>query len=214
MNMNRSRSSLALPIAIALLSAQAASGQRSSPMGDPRVVRLHDGRNALDIVGDGGTGEVDIAVRENFNAHGHHVAIFFVRAPLDPVEARSPRAWQVVPFFGLHGDSLTADELFGTTEGADCTLRDLRVIAGSGGRPVTVVVGERELAGGYADSASVRFQYYELRVNRSESVGYPTYRFAPTRVVQAKGRYCDVDDAFQQELGLGGAGLVEWNGPR
>jgi len=212
--MTHPRFFLGVVLGIALLATPVASAQHAGRTGSPRVVRLHDGRNLLDILGNGGQGAVEVAARENFNAHGHHVALFLVDAPRYPRQGKSSTAWQVVPFFGVHGDSLAVDELFGTTEGADCTLRDLRVIAGGGGRPVTVVIGERDFGASYADSAAVQFRYYELHVNREETVGYPTYWFAPARVVLAKGRYCDVDDAFDRELGLGHAGLVEWTGPR
>ena len=212
--MTRPSLSFVVALGMVLSVAPAVVAQPAAHRVGPPVMRLHDGRNALDVLGNGSTGEVDVAARGNFNAHGHHVAMFLVHAPSEPGHPHSPAAWQVVPFFGAHRDALASDELFGTSEGADCTLRDLRVIAGGVNKPVTVVVGERDFGGSYADSAAVRFTYYELRVNREETVGYPAYWFSPARVVQAKGRYCDVDDAFDRELGLGRVGLVKWDGPR
>jgi hypothetical protein len=177
------------------------------------VIRLHDGRNPLDLLGTGDAGAVDVADRENFNAHGFHVAIFQARARVAPGDPKSAIGWQVVPFFGGFADSLSGEAVFRTSEGADCTLRDLRVLRAAG-HPVQIVVAQRELGESFADPAAVVFYYYELRENRDGVVGYPAYYFAATRTVPARRHYCDVDDAFQQELGLGRAGILVWNGPR
>jgi hypothetical protein len=79
---------------------------------------------------------------------------------------------------------------------------------------VTVVIAERALGRSYADSAAVQFEFYELRTNVAGVVGYPSYYFVRTRVIQAKRPYCDVDDAFDRELHLGRTGLLRWEGPR
>ena len=176
------------------------------------VIPLHAGQNAVDILGTGGPGTIDVADRENYNAHGHHIAVFQVHAPRYANDPRSADEWQVVPFFD--SETAVAEEIFHTVEGADCILRDLRVLRGAPGRPVTVVIAERALGRSYADSAAVQFQFYELRTNAAGVVGYPSYYFERTRVVEAKRPYCDVDDAFDRELHLGRTGLLRWEGPR
>ena len=187
-------------------------GQRVDP--ESSAIRLHDGRNALDLLGTGEAGVVDVADRENFNGHGHHVAIFQVHARVYPGDAKSPVRWQVIPFVEAAPDSGSATDLFGTSEGADCTLRDLRVMRDAPHQPVTVVIAQRELGRSYADSARISFRYYNLRVNSEGIAGYPSYYFLRTKVLQSRSSYCDVDDAFDRELGLGRQGLLKWNGAR
>jgi hypothetical protein len=176
------------------------------------VIPLHAGPNAVDLLGTGRSGTIDVADRENYNAHGHHLALFQVRAPRYANDPTSAEEWQVVPFFA--SDTSAAEEIFHTVEGADCILRDLRVLRGTPRRPVTVVIAERALGRSYADSAAVEFQFYELRTNAAGVVGYPSYYFERTRVVEAERPYCDVDDAFDRELHLGRTGLLRWEGPR
>ena len=176
------------------------------------VIPLHAGQNAVDLLGNGRLGAIDVADRENYNAHGHHLALFQVRAPRYADDPKSADEWQLVPFFA--SDTAAAEEIFHTVEGADCILRDLRILPGRPGRPVTVVIAERALGRSYADSEAVQFQFYELRTNASGVVGYPSYYFERTRVVEARRPYCDVDDAFDRELHLGRMGLVRWEGPR
>jgi hypothetical protein len=206
-----------LPIVIATVIVASVGARtvthRSQPTAESAVVRLHDGSNFIDLLGTGESAFVSVADRENFNAHGHHIAVFEVRARIYPGDAGSAMQWQVVPFFGGPGDFASGNEVFGTTEGADCTLRDLRIIR-EPRRPVTVVIAQREFGRSYADSAPISFHYFDLRVNSQGQIGYPSYYFVETHVVQSKRAYCDVDDAFDRELGLGPAGVVAWNGPR
>jgi hypothetical protein len=53
-----------------------------------------------------------------------------------------------------------------------------------------------------------------VRVNSEGIAGWPAYYFDHVKSQEAKKRYCDVDDAFDKELGLGRAGAVRWDGPR
>jgi hypothetical protein len=200
-----------LAVAFAPRPARCQSRARSD---SPAVIPLHAGRTPVDLLGTGTSGTIDVADRENYNAHGHHLALFQVHAPRYADDPTSAKEWQVVPFFGSGADSRASEEIFRTVEGADCNLRDLRVLRTAPGRPVTVVIGERTLGRSYADSAAVQFQYYELRRNAAGDVGYPSYYFQQTRVVDSTRPYCDVDDAFDRELHLGRTGLLKWGGPR
>ncbi len=186
---------------------------QSNPLPDSSaIIRLHAGRNAVDILGTGTVGTIDVADLENYNGHGHHIAVFQVDAPRYADDRASAAEWQVVPFF--EANAAGSEEIFRTVEGADCILRDLRIIRGARTRPVTVVIAERALGRSYADSAVVQFQFYEIRTNAEGGVGHPSYYFEKTRVVEAKHPYCDVDDAFDRELHMGRTGLVRWDGPR
>jgi hypothetical protein len=191
---------------------QTARCQSRARSASSAAIVLHAGRNAIDLFGTGKPGAIDVADRENYNAHGHHIAVFQVRAPRYAGDSTSADEWQVVPFFA--SDTAVGEEVFDTVEGADCILRDLRVVRGTPGRPVTVVIAERALGRSYADSAPVEFQFYDLRTNASGVVGHPSYYFMRTRVVKATRSYCDVDDAFDREQHLGTAGLLRWDGPR
>jgi len=175
------------------------------------VLSLHNGLNRIDLLGTGQTGEIIVSRRGNGNAHGYSIVMFQVLARAAS-DGSNRRAWQVIPFFGGPHDSESGEELFRTSEGADCTLRDLRVVRSSHGHPVEVVIGSRDFGTSFADSAAVHFDFYELQAN-AEPLG-PTYLFHHVRTLHAKRRYCDVDDAFDRELGLGPAGVLRWDGPR
>ncbi len=173
------------------------------------ILPIHNGRNSADLLGTGERGEIIVSRRPNGNAHGYSIVLFQVYVPGD---GGTQAEWQVVPFFGGPHDADTGENLFGTVEGADCTLRDLRVIRRESAKPIEVVSATRDFGTSFADSAAVRFDFYELRTN-SGPIG-PAYLFHHTRFVRARGKYCDVDDAFDRELGLGTAGVLHWAGPR
>ena len=54
-----------------------------------------------------------------------------------------------------------------------------------------------------ADTADVTFTYFSLKHNSAFDIGRPPYYFESTTSLKAKKQYCDVDEAFRQELGLG-----------
>jgi hypothetical protein len=128
------------------------------------------------------------------------VAIY-VRARSD-LDASRPD-WQIVPRFAGPGvEESGGEELLGTTEGADCTLRDLRIVEHRGAS-AELIVARRELGKSYADSAATHFDYYRLTRNTEERIGRPPYYFDFARTVEARRQYCDVNVAFEQELHLG-----------
>jgi hypothetical protein len=210
--MRRPKRLVVIGLLAGVLAPWATRGQSRGRSSSPAVIPLHARRNVVDLLGSGSTGTIDVADRENYNAHGHHIAVFQVRAPRYAGDPTSAVEWQVVPFFD--SDTSTSEEIFRTVDGADCILRDLRIFRREQGRPVTVVIAERALGRSYADSAAVQFQYYELRTNSAGVVGHPSYYFERTRVIEATRPYCDVDDAFDRELNLGRTGILRWTGPR
>ena len=167
------------------------------------VIALHNGPNEVNLLGDGTEAQVFVAWRGNYNAHGFSTISFYLRAKGDVEDST---VWQVAPFFGGPHDRADGRNELATEEGADCTLADLRVIARHHA-PAEVVFAIRELGSSFADSAIVRFEYYTLQRNTDGLVGTPPFHFEHSRTVLAKRLYCDVNEAFRAELGLGATGL-------
>jgi len=201
--MRKSPEIIALALALACQPHGHTSNASAGPAMIDRPVELRNGPNAVDLLGDGTPAEVFIAWRGNYNAHGHSAAAFYVRTASDLDD--SVRDWQIVPAFGPQ-DGESGRELLGTTEGADCTLGDLRVIQHRGA-PVDLIVARRDLGRSYADSAATHFDYYKLTRNVEGAVGWPPYYFRFVRTVDARRQYCDVNVAFDQELHLGRHGI-------
>jgi hypothetical protein len=203
---------------IALALCLAAACGKQSARTDHAIVhsaegpaRLHNGLNEIDLLGDGTPAQVFVAWRGNYNAHGFSVASFYIYAPSDLSD--TARVWQVVPFFDGPADGATGRQAFDTGEGADCTLHDIRVIQ-TAHKPVTAVLADRDLGQSFADSAAVRFEYYDLVRNTSGAVGWPPFYFHHTHTQNAKREYCDVNEAFARELGFGASGLGHGEGGR
>jgi hypothetical protein len=158
------------------------------------VLRLRNGPNAIDIDGDGRTDLVFVAWRETANAHAYeHVA--FYRSTVDE------QKWQVVPF----GTSGQADsDVFRTHMGADCQLRGIAIVRrpAQNRQPVTAIVAERDFGQSYADTASVKFTIYRLAHNDDGSPGLAPVYFQRDRTIEARSKYCDVNEAFASELGI------------
>jgi hypothetical protein len=197
---------LALVLAAWMLTGGVASAQGISSSERVAVIQLYNGLNAIDLLGDGHRGQVVVSRRENTNAHGYSTALFQVRALANPSDTTSAVEWQLIPFFGPDHPPEGA-ELFRTSESADCALGDLRVYRRGRGRPVEIAIAHRAFGSSDADSAAVRFELYELRTNDEGRAGAPTYYFQHVRTMRTKRRYCDVNDAFADELAMGRQGL-------
>jgi hypothetical protein len=170
------------------------------------VLRLYNGLNAIDLLGNGHRGQVIVNRRENFDVHGYSTALFQVLALADPSDTTSTVEWQVIPFFGPDHPADGA-ELFRTLEGADCRLSDIRVFRRGRGRPVEIVIAHRAFGASFSDRADVRFEFYVLRTNDEGMAGAPAYYFQHAGTRRARARYCDVNDAFERELAMGTEGL-------
>jgi len=200
------RASLALALAVSATTGRGAQAQGTIPGERVAVLKLYNGLNAIDLLGDGHRGQVVVSRRENFNAHGFSTALFQLRASARPSDSTSAVEWHVVPFFGPDHPA-DGSELFRTTEGTDCMLGDLRVFRRGRGRPVEIVIAHRAFGASYTDSAAVRFEFYVLRTNEEGTTGIPAYYFQHVRTVRASQRYCDVNDAFAREMAMGTEGL-------
>jgi hypothetical protein len=163
------------------------------------VVQLSDGVTHADISGDGQKGMIVKARRENFNAHGFDVISFYIQSPLTD---GGTSVWNIVPVFTGN------KEMFEVTVsgGADCVLHDFRLVKSEPGNGVRLIIANREIRESYFEESSVTFEYYTLNKNNEGEVGVPRYYFEKTSTSKAKGKYCDVGEAFMKELGLSGYG--------
>ncbi|MEP6763195.1 MAG: hypothetical protein ABJB66_02735 [Gemmatimonadaceae bacterium] len=182
-----------------------AATQKDSSVFQPGPVALKNGANTVEILGDGSPAQVFVAWRGNYNAHGFSAATFYVRGKSDRSDSAE---WNLVPFFGGPQDGVTGRNEFLTSEGADCTVGDIRVVQKSHAA-VEIVIGKRDLAKSFVDSEPVHFDYYKLTRNTDDGVGRPPYFFQFTHSVAAKHNYCDVNVAFNKELSLGVAGIAQ-----
>ena len=160
------------------------------------LIPLHEGINVVDIAGDSSKGMFVVGRRENFNAHSSTSFAAFLS------EGDSSR-WNLLTFW----DADKETRMESTSEGADCALVDFRVVRIAPHGPVSVLVARRDFGASYADIEPVHFDLYDFRRNTSETVGDPAAYFIRTRTIEAAHPYCDVDEAFAKELGLGMHGL-------
>jgi len=168
-----------------------------------KVLSLKNGPNEIDLNGDGIKDLVFVAWRENYNAHGFDLLTFYLNASDLRYEGERKEQWLLIPFFNEKGvQDMTS---YSSEMGADCILSDIRILRSkaSDRAPVMVVIGAREFGKSYADSASVKFIVFELRHNKEGMSGAPPFYFQKTRIIPGKKKYCDINEAFQKELGLG-----------
>jgi hypothetical protein len=159
------------------------------------LVPLRNGPNNFDIDGDGRLDLVFVAWRETANAHAYELVTFY-RATDDE------QKWQLVPFEGTGGQA--DSDAFRTHMGADCQLRGIAIVRRPAQRheAVTAIVAERDFGQSYADTASVKFTVYRLARNDDGTPGWPPLYFQRDRTIEAKSKYCDVNEAFASELGI------------
>jgi hypothetical protein len=187
---------LAVSLALAVgIHSEAWAAQAPQTFSTWTAIPLQNGPNEIDIDGDGRVDLVFVASRDNANAHGYDLVTFYRRGNGD-----DPK-WQLVPFDGMNGRS--DEDAFRTHQGADCQLRGIAVVRKPApNEPITVVVGERDFGQSYADTASVKFVVYKIAHNDDGSPGAPPVYFQPDRTINARSKYCDVNEAFASELGI------------
>jgi len=161
-------------------------GGGAARAGDTGAIALHYGSNTIDFGAGDKPGTAVLAHRENFNAHGFDVLTVYLAD------------WQLISVFDSDKEAL----LLTAGGGADCMLHDFRLVRDRDGA-VRLVVAERDFGDGYADTAPVRFKFYALRRNTAGDVGYPTAYFQLTGRSVAKKSYCDVGEAFMEDLHIG-----------
>jgi hypothetical protein len=172
--------------------------------GTYNVVKLVFGVNAVGFGPAGTQGTVLLGWRENFNAHGFGVGTFYLKAPKGTI----PTGFQnddVLGLVTLWNDVKGSKEALtvATSGGADCILHDFRLLISTQHKPSLLVLADREMGETFVDEERVTFKIYTLTQNIETMPGRPTFYFDLTDQRVAKRKYCDVEKAFQDELGLG-----------
>ncbi|MBI5848636.1 MAG: hypothetical protein HZB31_11960 [Nitrospirae bacterium] len=165
-----------------------------------QVLQLVNGPNQVDLNGDGKKDIVFLSWRENYNAHGFSLFTFYIDYPND---LEPEKHWHLVTFPDEKG--LPLKNGVATMEGADCFLQDIRVLRSASQKkmPIVLIMGKREFGESYADSESVEFIVYDLKHNKEGGLGEPTFHFEPKKTIKGKKKYCDINAAFAEELGIG-----------
>ena len=161
---------------------------------DYTLVKLEYGENRVDFNNDGVPDLVVIGHRENFNAHDYDVISFYASEPGD-----EHRRMAIIPMFEQEKESVT----LAAAGGADCRLHDFRLLKPKRGEQSLLIVADRKMSDSFFEENTVTFSYFKLERNSAELVGRPYLYFNLAEVRQAKAKYCDVEQAFRAELGLG-----------
>ena len=182
--------------AMMVLAAAALPMRPAGAAGGPGVVPVPKGVNRLSL---GGQAILTVrARRENYNAHSFDVLSFYTVKPGQPGDELN-----LVPIFGAeHGKDIERHDIT-VSGGADCLLRDFRLLQASGRQPARLVVAERDVGASYVTPGTVHFTYYELTRNTDEVPGRPSLYFQAGGESRSRQAYCDVNDAFDRELHLG-----------
>jgi hypothetical protein len=158
------------------------------------MVKLEYGENRVDFNNDGVPDLVVVGHRENFNAHDYDVISFYAN---EPRKEHSHLA--IVPMFDQDKETVT----LAAAGGADCRLHDFRLLRPKRGEQSLLIVADRKMSDSFFEENTVTFSYFKLERNSTELVGRPYLYFNLAEVRQAKAKYCDVNQAFRSELGLG-----------
>jgi hypothetical protein len=158
------------------------------------VVKLDYGENRVDFNNDGVPDLVVVGHRENFNAHDFDVISLSANEPRD-----QHRRLAIVPIFDQDKEDVT----LAVAGGADCRLHDLRLLRPKRGSQSLLIVADRKFSDSFSEDNTVTFSYFKLERNSTGLVGRPYLYFNLAEVRQAKAKYCDVNQAFRSELGLG-----------
>jgi len=161
------------------------------------VVPIDNGANKVTL--DGADLIVLRAYRENYNAHSFDTVSFYSGSLVDKKQQLG-----VVPIFSAQRKEPELHEIT-IGGGADCNLTDFRLVKGGGGRPARLIVAHRDPGSSYADEATVRFVVYEFTKSEEGDAGTPPLSFQEKSRSNSKKKFCDVNEAFDQELHLGTA---------
>jgi hypothetical protein len=79
-------------------------------------------------------------------------------------------------------------------------VHDFRLLRERGKDQLTLVLADRDYGDSFVDFKPVQFKYYEFRKNSEGDMGRPLYYFSLTRTQISRKTYCDVEQAFAEEL--------------
>ena len=143
-----------------------------------RITSIDDGITRIDLNGD--TKEdiiissyVDISSPHNFKSY-----IFFILEHSGEREVWQRIVWEKKDILQMN---------FNILEGADCILRDFRLIQFSRRiQPIELVMAEREFGQSYADEMPVKFTYFRLFKNKDHFPGEAYWKYVPQKVIKSK----------------------------
>jgi hypothetical protein len=78
---------------------------------------------------------------------------------------------------------------------------------------VQLVHARRAVGATATEPTAVRFDFYEVRGNVEHVPATPRWYFQRVRGERSRERYCDVNDAFARELGIGTMGISARRAP-
>lgn len=196
---------------VAMLVAQvvegtAATAAEMTPRLDPKaMIPLVHGPNWVDLNGDG---KKDLVVKSRVTANGplsYSIYTFHVFAEAgaftpgtEKVELLEPQIhWYTVLFPDLSPP--WGERSIGTFQGADCILRDYRLLVSSGSGAL-LVEARRDRGESDSDPANVTFSVYRLEKGSEKALN--EFAFLKVNEFRARKKYCSVVNAFKDELGL------------
>ncbi len=161
-----------------------------------KLIPLHNGMNVVNLDGSGLMATVAIARRDNFNAHSFEVTTIY--ATLKSSESEESEM-KVIPVKREDGEELLNVKTGG---GADCVLFDYRLLADPDHHSAVLITATRKFGASFADEQLVTFERYRLTRNQEGIPGNAVLYFKFEKRWESKKTFCDVNDAFQEELAL------------
>ena len=162
-----------------------------------QVIKLKNGFNEVHFDGLDQKTLVVIAHRDNYNAHSYDLTTMYV--DYKPTDKYEPNGLQIIPVIEKSEDNT---HNISTDGGADCMLHDYRLVKNTKTHETWLIVGDRNLGESYADTESVIFTFYKLAFHKDQTPGFPPFSFEYWKEQKGKHKYCDIEEAFRNELGL------------
>ena len=160
-------------------------------------VKIKNGINYIDLNGDGKKDIVVNGYRGHITAHSFSIYSFYVYKKL--AQEETTYEWQIVSIGG--GGGFAGDDIgkyaISTHQGADCVLREMRLVKFKRGASYYLVIADRPIGESYVDSVNVKFLFYRLIYSEDES----RFIYEKVKEINSKDKYCDVTEAFEKELG-------------
>ena len=182
-----------LSLCCAFIEAHAADSSN-----DLQVIKLKNGFNEVHFDGLDQKALALIAHRENYNAHSYDVTTLYV--DYKPTDEHDISGLQIIPI--IENNQKNTLNLM-SDGGADCMLDNYRLVWNIKAHETWLILATRGFGDSFADTQSVIFTFYKLAIDKEGVPGFPPFAFDYWKVQKSKQKYCDVDDAFQKELGLG-----------
>jgi hypothetical protein len=155
---------------------------------------ISNGINYLDLDGDGEKDVIVKGYRNNISAHTFSAISFYLSRKID-----NQKKFRRLDIISIESPDKEEYQLF-THEGADCILRDFRLVKIKSSKKIYLIKAERSLSGEktYADKDTIKFTIYELQYDDTDD----RFLFNKINELKSTKKYCDVNIAFKQELGM------------